>query len=279
MPPHDSQLFHRRVLYITTSVLFLWSLAPPLAAGQDTAQEATGASAAQAQFDIGEMFKAGGVVGLIIIAMSVFMVALIVEHAISIRRGALMPQGLADEVHQLLSQLQFAQATEHCRARSSFLGNMLGAGLSEIGLAYSSIEKAMEDRAAAQAARLFRKIDYLQIIGTLAPMLGLLGTVWGMIQAFLQFEAKANPQVAELAPGIYKALVTTLIGLSVAVPALASFAIYRNRIDELVAEASQLAEHVFADYKRALITQKKSARRGTRGGDAESGEAGQGPTA
>jgi biopolymer transport protein ExbB len=275
MPHRDSHSFHRRVFFLATIVVFLWTLAPPLA----VAQGAAGETATKAQFDAREMLAAGGVVGLIIIAMSVFMVALIVEHAISIRRGALMPPGLADEVHQLMSQRQFAQAAEHCRGRSSFLGNMLASGLSEIGLGYSSIEKAMEDRAAAQAAKLFRKIDFLQIIGTLAPMLGLLGTVWGMIQAFLQFEAKANPQVAELAPGIYKALVTTLIGLSVAVPALASFAVYRNRIDELVAEASQMAEHVFADYKRALLTQKKSSRRASRGGDTEASGATSEPTA
>lgn len=275
MPHRDSHSIRRRVFLLATIVVFLWTLAPSLAVAQGAADE----TATKAQFDAREMLAAGGVVGLIIIAMSVFMVALIVEHAISIRRGALMPPGLADEVHQLMSQRQFAQAAEHCRGRSSFLGNMLGAGLSEIGLGYASIEKAMEDRAAAQAAKLFRKIDFLQIIGTLAPMLGLLGTVWGMIQAFLQFEAKANPQVAELAPGIYKALVTTLIGLSVAVPALASFAVYRNRIDELVAEASQMAEHVFADYKRALLTQKKSARRASRGGDTEAGGATAEPTA
>ena len=71
-----------------------------------------------------------------------------------------------------------------------------------------------------------------------------------MITAFMEFEAKANPAVSELAPGIYRALVTTMLGLTVAVPAFASFAIFRNRIDELVAEASLTAEHVFADFRR-----------------------------
>lgn len=130
MPYRDSHSFHRRVFFLATIVVFLWTLAPPLA----VAQGAAGETATKAQFDAREMLAAGGVVGLIIIAMSVFMVALIVEHAISIRRGALMPPGLADEVHQLMSQQRFAQAAEHCRGRSSFLGNMLASGLSEIGL-------------------------------------------------------------------------------------------------------------------------------------------------
>ena len=92
-------------------------------------------------------------------------------------------------------------------------------------------------------------------------MLGLLGTVWGMILAFMEFEQKANPQVSELAPGIYRALVTTLFGLWVAVPAVASFAYFRNRIDELVAQTALLAEHVFADSKRMLAVRRREERK------------------
>jgi biopolymer transport protein ExbB len=113
------------------------------------------------------------------------------------------------------------------------------------------VEKAMEDAAAEQSARLLRKIEYLSVIGSIATMLGLLGTVWGMILAFMEFERKANPQISELAPGVYKALVTTLQGLIVAIPANVAFAYFRNRIDELVAQTSLMAEHVFADYKRS----------------------------
>ena len=108
----------------------------------------------------------------------------------------------------------------------------------------------MEDAAAEEAARLTRRAEYLSVIATVAPMLGLLGTVWGMMLAFSQFSAKANPQVSELAPGIFRALVTTLLGLGVAVPAVASFALLRNRIDELVAEAAGVAEHVFGELRR-----------------------------
>jgi biopolymer transport protein ExbB len=72
-----------------------------------------------------------------------------------------------------------------------------------------------------------------------------------MILAFMEFEAKANPQVSELAPGIYRALVTTLQGLCVAIPALGAFAVFRNRVDELVAETTLVAEQVFSTFKRA----------------------------
>ncbi|MED5447403.1 MAG: MotA/TolQ/ExbB proton channel family protein, partial [Planctomycetota bacterium] len=120
-------------------------------------------------------------------------------------------------------------------------------------LGYAAVEKSMEDASAEQSARLFRKIEYRSVIGTIAPMLGLRGTVWGMIVAFQEFATKLNPPVSELAPGIYQALVTTLMGLGVAVPALSAFAIFRNRIDELVAEASLTAEHAWAAFKRASL--------------------------
>ena len=228
-------------------------------AGTETSAGESASSNEKQDLDIRSLFRAGGVVGMIIIALSVAMVALIVEHLLSIRRAALMPGGLAEEVHRLILQGQFREAEEICQANPSFLGHVLACGISEAELDYSAVEKSMEDAATEQSARLFRKIEFLNVIGTLAPMLGLMGTVWGMIQAFHTFQLSANPQVSELAPKISTALVTTLLGLMVAVPALGAFAMFRNRIDELVAESSLLAEHVFADYKRNLILRKKAA--------------------
>ena len=115
----------------------------------------------------------------------------------------------------------------------------------------------MEDASQHQAARLYRKLDYFTVIGTISPMLGLLGTVWGMILAFMEFEVKANPQPSELAPGIYRALVTTLQGLCVAIPSLAAYAILRNRVDELIAQTTILAERCFTTLKRAQLRPEK----------------------
>ena len=207
------------------------------------------------------MLKAGGAVGYLIVLLSLMMVALIADHVMNIRRSTLMPPGLAEEVHQCLADRDIEGAKKKCIDHPGFLSRLLHSGLEETGIGYSAVEKAMEDAAVEQSARLFRRIEYLSVIGTIAPMLGLMGTVWGMIQAFLEFEQKANPQVSELAPGIYRALITTLLGLGVAVPSLSAFAIFRNRIDELAAESTLLAEHVFADYRRALQMRKKTTTR------------------
>ena len=246
-----SSAWSRAGLIVLTG-LCVWSVSAQMAWAQETS--------ASPEIDYRELFRTGGVIGMVILALSIFMVALIVEHLLSIRRKAMMPPNLAERVHELIEHRQFQQAREVALERPSFLGNVLAAGLEDASLGYAAVDKSMEESATLHAARLFRKIEYLSVIGTLAPMLGLLGTVWGMILAFREFEAKANPQVAELAPGIYKALVTTLLGLIVAVPALASYSFFRNRIDELVAQSSQLAEHVFADFKRTLATRRMQAR-------------------
>jgi len=227
------------------ALLALVSVATPALAAEEG--EAGDGPAATGLFDL---ISSGGLVGGLIFALSLTMVYLIVEHLLSIRRKALIPPELAEAVHQHLAERKIEDAQQQCSLQPCFLSNILAAGLSVVELGYRDVEKAMEDTATEQAARLFRRIEYLHLIGTLAPMLGLLGTVWGMITAFMEFEAKANPAVSELAPGIYRALVTTMLGLTVAVPAFASFAIFRNRIDEFVAEASLTAEHVFADFRR-----------------------------
>jgi biopolymer transport protein ExbB len=191
------------------------------------------AAARPLNIDFVQLFHDGGTIGDVICGLSLAMMALVFEHLLTIRRGTMIPRGLPEEAHRQITAGQYKGAEEACRSRPSLLAYLLLAGLKEVNLGYHAVEKAMEDAAAEQSARLLRKIEYLSVIGSVATMLGLLGTIWGMILAFMEFERKANPQISELAPGVYKALVTTLLGLSVAIPASVAFAFFRNRIDEL----------------------------------------------
>lgn len=242
----------RKWIIQTLIALALWLAWPSGLLAQDSAL------VDEEGLDVRALINAGGTIGFLIIGLSVAMVALIVEHLLSIRRRALMPPGLAEDLHKLIAAGQYAQAEKVCREQPSFLSYVVVSGLQDIGLGYSAVEKAMEDASQEQAARLYRKIEYLSVIGAIAPMLGLMGTVWGMILAFSEFAQKANPQVAEFAPGISRALVTTLLGLCVAVPALASFFLFRNRIDEMVAEIALKAEAILSPYKRSTGGQKRT---------------------
>lgn len=199
------------------------------------------------------ILSAGGPVGLLIILLSIAAVALVIEHLLTIREVVLMPPGLADEVRELAAAAKLAAARQRCRMTPSFLAFVLEAGLTEVDGGWPAVEKAMEDAAADQSARLLRKVEYLSVIGNLAPMLGLLGTVIGMILAFRRVaETQGAARAADLAQGIYLALVTTVEGLIVAIPALAAFAVFRNRVDQLGAEVAYVAQHTLTPLKRAL---------------------------
>jgi len=217
---------------------------------------APGADAGSDQ-SLGDILAAGGPVGLLIMLLSIAAVALVIEHVMTIRAGVLMPPGLADEVRELLAAGRLADAHDVCHAEPSLLGHVLGAGLAEVDGGWPEVEKAMEDATAEQSARLFRKIEYLSVIGNIAPMLGLLGTVIGMILAFRQVaDTQGAARAADLAEGIYLALVTTVEGLVVAIPSLAAFAVFRNRVDHLVAEAAYVAQHAVGPIKRKRAAER-----------------------
>ena len=197
----------------------------------------------------------GGVFGTIIlvvlVVLSMIAVYLIVEQVVTLRRQEVMPKDMGEQVRQLLSQGKLQDAGELCRKKPSPLSFVLLSGLSEIDFGWQSMEKAMEDAVSEQAAKLYRKIEYLSVIGNLAPMCGLLGTVTGMIFAFQQVAvSQGTAGAADLAEGIYSALVTTVAGLIVAIPALGAFAVLRNRIDQLIAETAYMAQHVFSPVRR-----------------------------
>jgi len=179
--------------------------------------------------------------------------ALGVEHLLAIRRRVLIPAGLVDSVRQAVTQGDLRSAHAACQAKPSTLARVLEAGLGEAAAGWPALEKAMEQSLAAQAAGLLRKIDYLSVIGNIAPMLGLLGTVFGMIFAFQEVaDTQGAARAAELASGIYQALVTTVGGLMVAIPSLAAFAVFRNRVDALIAETACAAQQATGPLKQAL---------------------------
>lgn len=197
----------------------------------------------------------GGIVGaimiLLLLALSMTAAYLIFDHLMTIRRKDLIPEGLSEQVRQCLLSGDVSGAQAACNGRPSFLSFVLMHGISELDFGWNAVEKSIEDALAEQSARLFRKIEYLSVIGNIAPMVGLLGTVIGMIIAFQNVATtQGTASAPQLAEGIYQALVTTVGGLIVAIPSIGAFAIFRNRIDQFVAEAAYIAQHVFTPLRR-----------------------------
>jgi biopolymer transport protein ExbB len=204
-----------------------------------------------------EIVFSGGPLGIgimiVLILLSLIAVYLIVDQMLGLRRKDLVPNELIENVRQLLAQGKLKDADQACRDRPCPLSFVLASGIAEIEFGWPAVEKALEDSLSEQAARLYRKLEYLSLIGNLAPMLGLLGTVAGMIVAFRQVAlSQGTAGAGDLASGIYSALVTTVAGLIIAIPALGAFAIFRNKIDELVSEMAYSAQHVFGPIRRRL---------------------------
>ena len=204
-----------------------------------------------------EVVFSGGVMGIgimiVLILLSIVSVYLVVDQAMALRKKDLVPAELVESVRQLLAQGKLKDADQACRERPCPLSFVLVSGISEIEYGWPAVEKALEDSTAEQAARLYRKLEYLSVIGNIAPMIGLLGTVTGMILAFREVAlSQGTAGAGDLASGIYSALVTTVCGLVIAIPSLAAFAIFRNKIDEIISDTAYSAQHVFSSVRRRM---------------------------
>lgn len=202
-----------------------------------------------------EIVFSGGPIGvaimLALIALSMTALYLIVEQSLALRRGVVLPESLAEHVRQLMLSGRIDEARQACHDQPSLLAHVLHRGLGELDGGWPAVEEALEESLAEHAARLFRRVEYLSVLANLAPMLGLLGTVVGMVLCFREVAStQGNAGAGQLAEGIYQALVTTVAGLMIAIPSLAAFALLRNRVDQFIAEAAALAQQVFAPLKR-----------------------------
>ncbi len=236
-------------------------LLSPLLAQAETAAAETAGAEATGFFDI---LLSGGIVGVVILlvlfSLSIAAAYLVFDQVMTLRRSEVLPDGVGDSVRGSLLTNRPAEADAACRRAPSVLSVVLLSGLSEMEFGWREVEKAVEDSLAQQAARLMRRIEYLSVIGNIAPMVGLLGTVTGMIFAFQQVATTRGAAGAgDLAEGIYQALVTTVGGLVVAIPALAAYAICRNRVDALIAEVAYQSQHALMPIKRRPTTRTRAA--------------------
>ncbi|MBB3207606.1 biopolymer transport protein ExbB [Rhodopirellula rubra] len=202
-----------------------------------------------------EIVTSGGWPGLVIllvlVSLSIAAVYLVIDQFLSLRRADILPDGLANEVASALRESRWADAESALRNRPSVLAGVISLALSNREFGWSEMEKSVEDSLVDRSAQMHRRIDYLSMIANLSPMVGLLGTVTGMIFAFRQVAATRGAAGAgDLAEGIYQALVTTVGGLIVAIPALAASGILRARVDELLSEVTRQTERALSPLRR-----------------------------
>lgn len=176
----------------------------------------------------------------ILIPTSLTLLGLVVWLLLDLRGGAAIPAGFVDEFTDTVNKRRFKEAFDMAKEDSSYLGRVLTAGMGRLQYGLEDAREAAANTLDAIKSGKDRWNNYIAVIGTLGPLLGLVGTVWGMIEAFLSLkETNSN---AGLTSGIAHALCVTLIGVMIAVPAIALNTFFRNRITQLTMDVGHVAD-------------------------------------
>ena len=241
----------RLSVYLLTAVLFAISFATPLMAVQETGSESVVAAqavdpAAQG-INIMSLLTRGGWFMIPLLVLSLVVVALAFERAVSLRRSRIFPDRFVRQLSRLASSpggLEPRAAYEVCQKNPSAAADVFKSLLVKVGRPQLELENAVSESSQRQATRMMQLVSWLSLAAAIAPLIGLLGTVWGITQAFYdttQLIAGQNRAEA-LAEGIYTALVTTMFGLIIAIPASVLAHYFENRV---VSMMNQIEEMIF----------------------------------
>jgi biopolymer transport protein ExbB len=194
-------------------------------------------------------------VSITIILLSIVAVTLIIQAFIRVRRPVLLPDQSTETVREMIGNRQFKELIEYSETDPSFVSKAINPALKRAP-SFNAMREAMETAVAEQTAEEFRKLEYLNVLANVGPLLGLLGTVIGIMKAFLDMRVAeattgtgANPAV--LAEGISIALGTTMLGLMLAIPCLVAYGVLRTKVDRLTTEGALQAEELLLMIKPA----------------------------
>ena len=181
-------------------------------------------------------------ISLLIVLLSVVAVTLIIQAAIRVRKAVLVPETSDEAIRNMIEQRRYKELLEFTENDPSFVSRCLNPALRRAPN-FAQMREALESGVAEETAEEFRRLEYINILANIGPLLGLMGTVWGIMAAFVSLSGsggQANP--AELASGISVALGTTLLGLILAVPCVVAYGIFRTRVDRITNEGALAAE-------------------------------------
>lgn len=201
-----------------------------LASAQDAAADAFHAAPKKSWL---ELFEATGIVGYMMVLCSMTGTAFVIEHAVNIRREKLAPTPLAQDLQALIEEGQYDEAVELCDQEGGYLAHLVGAALRMRHAGYQEMIAGLEAAANEETFKLNTKISYLSLIGNIGPLLGLLGTVTGMIASFQVIENLKAPTPKDLAVGVYESLVNTTMGLFIGIVFLTAYFLYKNKVTKM----------------------------------------------
>ena len=215
--------------------------------------------AAEASADAGEqketmwsLIQKGGPIMIPLGIASIIALALALERFLSLRREKTLPDGFLKGLGQAWDSDPSGQTAEQfCDQSPGAAGHVFKAGIQWRDSGYQAVAKAVEDAAIREADKMKRSLRGLSIIAAVCPLLGLLGTVYGMIDAFQRTSSTGGAaKTSDLATGIYEALVTTASGLTIAIPAMLLYQFLLSRVDGLIDHIDEVGTEFIAKHAR-----------------------------
>lgn len=215
-------------------------------AGSTFAQEAAALTSENAT--LWSLIKTGGITMIPLGILSFMMVTFIVQNFFSLREKTLLHTEMLPELLEMMLSKKVRDALIYCRKHPSMFTNTFAAGLERCmkgDVDFMKVHESVEEASIEQMTQLMKPIDYLSIIGATSPMLGLLGTVMGMIKAFQTMGTQGMGKPEVLAGNIGEALITTATGLIIAIPAMAFFFYFKKRFDKTLATLGRNLSYLF----------------------------------
>ncbi len=204
------------------------------------------------------VISGGPIVWFVLLPMSLITVYLAVEHTLTICRKKLLPAGTGDEIVKIIKRFGPQQLQIQLAGRKDFVSVAVVKAVTKGSEDWFRMRNTLAESLQDQALELLRKIEWLNLIGNVSPMVGLFGTVFGMIKLFNAIVISGGqPQPVHLASGISVALVTTFWGLFIAIPALAIHSVFRNRIETLISDAVIEAENIVPQIRLVAKDKKE----------------------
>jgi biopolymer transport protein ExbB len=180
--------------------------------------------------------------GLIFGVLSIVLVALIVLLALDLRMGGAIPTGFVEDFTDTVNKRKFKEAYDMAKEDSSYLGRVLATGMSRLQYGIDDAREASFNMVDSIRAGKEQPITYLATIASMGPLLGLVGTVFGMILAFREVTRTGDMNARAIADKISHALVVTMVGVGLAVPAIFCHALFRNRLNKIALETGNVAD-------------------------------------
>ncbi len=183
-----------------------------------------------------EFIQQGGIVMYILLGVSLLSLTIIFERSWSLRRSVVIPLSDVQQIEKAVREGDVKQAMQICKNNNTAMSRILWVALANRGVHRAVMKEILEETGRQEVANLDRFIGILGLIAGIAPLLGLLGTVVGMIEVFQQISIVGVGKADVLAGGISKALNTTAFGLTVAIPSMVAYRYYESRVDRFVIE-------------------------------------------